>query len=86
MTKKSVVKKYLKNKIDFQNLKTEWQNSWLKDKPKSWLLSNGLASKYCNHDLMAQAIEQAEYKNKHSDRTWQTVEDVRNELIMEIVF
>lgn len=86
MTKKDKAKKFLKNKIDFQSLKTEWRNSWLKEKPKEWLLSNGLASKYCNYDLMVAAIDHAGYKNKESDRTWQVIENVRNELIIENVF
>ena len=85
MTKKFIAKKYLRDRIDFQCLKTDWKNSWIKDKPIEYLFYNGLASKYCNYELMSAAIEKAGYKHKTADRTWQTIIDARNELILEFL-
>lgn len=85
MTKKSIAKKYLRDKINFKALKADWKNSWIKGKPIEYLFYNGLASKHCNYDLMVAAIEKADYKHKTADRTWQTIIEARNELILEVL-
>lgn len=86
MTKKNELKKYLSERVNFNGLYDEWQDSWLVDKPKEWLYSNGLVQKYFNYDLIMKGLEEVGYKYPSSDRTWKTIIDIRKELIDERIF
>nr|DAI05835.1 MAG TPA: hypothetical protein [Herelleviridae sp.] len=82
MTKKEIMKRYLNEKVDFAGFRKEVKNSWLKDRPKSELVYNGLTHKYF-YKLSEEAIKLAGYKFPDSDRTYQTVSKVTEELIFE---
>lgn len=86
MSKKSMLKSYLRDQVDFDRLEYEWRNSWLYNKPHYWLYSNGLAHNAFNYKLCHEAIAYAKYAYPKSDRTWETLEVVKNELIDEIIF
>lgn len=85
MSKKTILKNYLKNKVDFNELQKEYNNSWLKNKPIEWLFSNGLLSKFFTYDLIIEGIKKAGYKHPDSDRTFITVENIKKELILEYI-
>lgn len=84
--KKEFVKSYLYNRVNFKSLKSEYENSWLVNKPKSWFYGNGIVSKHFNHSLVSEAIEKAGYKYPNSDRTWLTIIEIQKELIDKYVF
>lgn len=85
MTKRAIAKKYLRENVDFEGLRYEWKNSWLADKPKEWLFSNGLVFSYF-YDHEKKAVEIAGYKYPSSERTWETMRTIEKELIREKVF
>lgn len=85
MNKKQIAKKYLREHVDFAGLAYEWKHSWLASKPKEWLFTNGLTFQYF-YEHQKKAIEVAGYKYPDSDRTLLTMDDIKRELIQEIIF
>lgn len=86
MTKKALLKEYLKSRVDFKGLYNDWAGSWLINKPKSWLYCNGIVSEYFTYSLMCEAIKYANYAHPKSNKTWSTAGTVTRELIDEHVF
>lgn len=82
MTKKEIMKRYLAERVDFDGLRNDVKNSWLKDRPKSEIPYNGITGKYFGK-FDEEAIKAAGYKFPDSDRTYLTLFDVTKELIHE---
>lgn len=82
MTKKEIMKRYLAERVDFEGLRNDVKNSWLKDRPKSEIPYNGITGKYF-YKLGEEAIKVAGYKFPDSDRTYLTLFEVTKELIFE---
>lgn len=85
VNKKKIAKEYLRTRVDFEALKKEYKNSWLINKPHTWLYGNGIVSMYFTHKLITEAIEKAGYKYPESDRTWATILDIQRELLNEYI-
>lgn len=82
MTKKEIMKKYLAERVDFEGLRNDVKNSWLKDRSKSEIPYNGITGKYFDK-LSEEAIKVAGYKFPDSDRTCLTLFEVTRDLIIE---
>lgn len=78
--KKEFVKIYLLNHVDMWALKEDYKESWLIDKPFSWLHDNGIVFKHF-YKHAKKAVELAGYKYPSSNRTLLTVLDVQKEII-----
>jgi len=80
--KQKIVKEYLENNVNFSKLQQRKNESWLKNKHRSWLYNNGIAFTEF-YEYEKKAIILAGYKYPNSDRTWTTVQGIREKLILE---
>ena len=83
MNKKQIAKKYIKDHVDFIGLKRDIANSWMKSHSAELLAGNGLVFNYF-YDIELKAIKVANYKYHRSDRTWETMIEIRVELLKEM--
>lgn len=83
MSKKNIMKNFLKESINFEALQNEKNNSWLKNRSAQEFSYNGIVANYFSYDLMCKAVKKANYKYPNSDRVWAIGIDVTRELVLE---
>lgn len=82
MKKKQIAKNYIEERVNFKELKDKINNDpWLKKQSVGLLACNGLVINYFDYNLTVEAIAIAGYKHPRNDRTWDTMHDIRVELL-----
>lgn len=83
MTKKQIMKDYFIENVDFSSLKESYNDSWLLNKPFSWLYQNGIVgAHFFKHTK--QAMQVAGYVYPDNDRNHETAHAVTIEILNDM--
>lgn len=78
MNKKQIAKQYIRNNVDFIRLREDINSSNVETQAYRPLIMDYF------YKTELKAIEKANYKNPNSDRTWETMANIRVELLKEM--